>query len=130
MHYKICKLCNDPFTPTRDWQEFCSETCRIKYNNCIINRNAEARRKARVEAQEIEQERERAELRAMLDEPVSEYERDICHEGVYLLCAAIFESAYKDGDREFFTTDMARLICDSVGIDPQAALMKAWEVTT
>ena len=129
MHYKICKQCGDPFTPTRDWQEFCDESCRIRYNNRLINRKAEARHKERIEAQKIEQEREQAGRRAMLDRPVDEYERTICHEGVYMLCAAIMESAYKERDREFFGTDMAKLICDSVGVDPQWALMKAWEVT-
>jgi len=64
---------------------------------------------------------------AMLDAPLAEYERELCHEGVYRLCAAIMESAYKERDYPFFASDMARLICDSVGVDPALMLKTARE---
>jgi hypothetical protein len=124
---KTCKCgCGDPFTPARNWQEFCTPDCRLRYNTAK-RPPSETKLYGRDEARRRANERRLAKKVEALDAPLSEHEREICHEGVYMLCAAIFESAYKDRDHEFFKTDMARLICDSVGVDPQWALMKARE---
>ena len=90
---RACKQCGAEFSPTRDWQEFCSVPCRLRYNNELrpvsdtkLHGRTVARRKAK--ARRVEQ------VVASIDMPVTEYERDICHEGVYMLCAAIMESAF------------------------------------
>ena len=126
---RTCKQCSAEFSPTRDWQEFCSVPCRLRYNNSLLPMS-DTKRLGRTVARRKAKARRVEQVVASIDLPVTEYERDICHEGVYMLCAAIMESAFKDGDREFFGTSLARMICDSVGVDPQDMIKKAWEVLT
>jgi hypothetical protein len=118
---KTCKCgCGKQFEPTRSWQEFYSKEHQVMAQNRRLNEKAKQKRKQR--AQQVS-----TYSSEWYNQPLAEYERQLSHDGVYRLCAAIFESAYKERDREFFGTDMAKLICDSVGVDPQWALMKAWE---
>jgi len=124
---KTCLECGAEFEPTRDWSRFCNQACRLRYNNAK-KPPSETQLYGRDEARRRAKERRLARKVAALEAPLAEYERDICHEGVYRLCAAIMESAYKENDSRFFGTDLARLICDSVGVDPQEVLMKAWEI--
>jgi endogenous inhibitor of DNA gyrase (YacG/DUF329 family) len=115
-----CEECGAPFESARTWQRFCSSHCQVMAQNRRLNEKAKQKRKQR--AQQVS-----TYSSEWYNQPLAEYERQLSHDGVYRLCAALFESAYKERDREFFGTDMAKLICDSVGVDPQWALMKAWE---
>jgi len=126
IYYKICKFCGDPFTPARNWQEFCTPDCRLRYNNAK-RPPSETKLYGRDEARRRAKERRLARKVEALEAPLAEHEREICTEGVYMLCAAIMESAYKERDYPFFASDMARLICDSVGVDPALMLKTARE---
>ena len=124
---KTCNCgCGEQFDPARSWQEFYDETHRLRYNNAK-KPPSETKLYGRDEARRRAKERRLARKVEALEAPLAEHEREICTEGVYRLCAAIMESAYHENDHRFFGTDLARLICDSVGVDPQEVLMKAWE---
>ena len=124
---KTCHECGAEFTPTRDWSRFCGQDCRIANNNRRLNALAVERRRRRAERQMAQRDAELDDLRPLLNAPLTEAERKVCEEGAYNLCIGIMKSAYQDNDREFFGTDLARAICDAVGVDPQVVRQKAWE---
>jgi hypothetical protein len=127
---KTCKCgCGETFEPTRDWQEFYSVPCRLRYNN-ELRPVSETKRLGRTVARRKAKARRTQQVVASIDMPVGASERYLCPEGVYNLCAAIFESAYKEKDRLFFVENWSRFICDSLGVDPQDMIKCAWEQLT
>ncbi len=106
---KRCVICRAAYYPKRDWQKTCgSAECRAEHN----------RRRMR------ESYTPKAEL------PVDEYQQPMCEpqgistEGAINLSMAIFESAWREKDRHFFHTPLARMIADTAGADLRAAYQK------
>ena len=105
----IIPECRKAFYPKREWQKTCSPECSKEHNAREANKR-QKRQRALNKSQ-------RALVATIGDidaplEPINPREMNM--DGVFNLCAALFDGAHREHDYEWFESDLARFIIESV----------------